>query len=88
MPQPGEHAAPLAVSDHVTPLPVGSFCTDAMNKAEKKFPEPAASSVTLFWIVTEMAATVMLIEADFNGFATEVAVTDTVMFEDTEAGAL
>jgi hypothetical protein len=30
----------------------------------------------------------MLIEADFNGFATEVAVTDTVMFEDTEAGAL
>jgi hypothetical protein len=35
-----------------------------------------------------MAATVMLIEADFDGFSTEVAVTDTVMFEDTEAGAL
>jgi hypothetical protein len=35
-----------------------------------------------------MAATVMLIEADFDGFATEVAVTDTVMVEDTEAGAL
>jgi hypothetical protein len=30
----------------------------------------------------------MLIEADFNGFSTDVAVTDTVKFEDTEAGAL
>jgi len=88
VPQPGAHAAPFEVRDHVTPLLVGSFCTDAMNVAAKKFPDPAASSVTSFWIVTAMAATVMLIEADFNGFSTDVAVTDTVKFEDTEAGAL
>lgn len=44
--------------------------------------------MTLFEIVTVMAATVILIAADFRGFATEVAVTDTTVVEATEAGAL
>jgi len=35
-----------------------------------------------------MAATVMLVEADFDGFAADVAVTVAVKFEDTEAGAV
>jgi hypothetical protein len=38
-------------------------------------------------MLTAMAATVILIEADFDGFATEVAVTHTVT-PDSEAGAL
>jgi len=81
---------PLTVNVHVTPLAVGSFCIVARNWARKKeeFRVPAASSVTLFRIVTTVAGTVMTIDADFDGSSTDVAVTVTARSEGIEAGAL
>ena len=81
---------PLAVNIQVTPALAGSFWTVALNWAEKKeeLRDPAASSVTLFWIVTAMATKAMPMEEDLNGCATEVAVTVTKRLEGSEAGAL
>lgn len=88
MPQAGEHAVPLAVNVQVTPVLGGSFCTVALNWAEKYFPVPAASPVTLFLMVTTLAGTMMATEANFEGFVTEVAVTVTVRSAGMEVGAL
>jgi hypothetical protein len=80
----------LAVSVQVTPALAGSFWTVALNWVLKKEEPraPAASSVTLFWIVTAMATKAMPMEEDFDGCATDVAVTVTKRLEGSEAGAL
>ncbi len=74
MPQPGEQAVPLCVKVHVTPLLAGSFVTVAVNCW-------VALTVTVGFVgemLTLMAGTVIVVEADLLGSATEVAVMVTV----------
>lgn len=88
MPHPGEHGVPLAINVHVTPALLGSFCTDALNCAEKLLSAPAASSVTLLWMITTVAGTVTTIEVNLETCATDVAVIFTVRSEGIAVGAL
>lgn len=84
----GEQAAPPAVSVHVTPLLVESFCTAALSVTAA---DPAVMLVMGLDIVTEIAGvgvTVIVRVAVADALAAEVAVTVTVVFAETVAGAL
>src|SRR5256885_8992191 len=87
VPQTGEHGAPLAVSVHLTPAAAVSLSIVTPNWAERYFPEPAASSVTLFRMAIEIALTITTVDDNFDGSLTEVAVIVTVRSAGTEAGA-
>lgn len=90
VPQAGEHVMPLAVRVQLTPELMGSFCIVALNWALKREEPrvPAENSVTLFWMVTTVAGTTMAMADDFEGCATEVAVSVTVRSEGIAVGAL
>lgn len=83
LPQPGEHAAPLAISFQLTPLLVESFCTVAFTT---KGLVPAFTEVKEFVMVIAMAAVMVNVsKADLLLLATEVAVIAGALFG--EAGA-
>ena len=84
LPQADAQRVPLCVSVQVTPLFAGSFVTVGVNCCVPLTTTEAVGGVT----ETRSGATVTISEADLVMSDAEVAVTVTVRFAETEAGAV